>query len=255
MSCRESSYSSAMFTLARYSVPLDENHVQEEYHALRRQAQHDGEEIPAPTEQEVQEALDRSLLWVRHHPMPPRQRASLVERLEDAQKSPLPDGTTWYATRRLSQRLIAMTDPLYCQSRLDSLSHASRETSNLMETLRDKQVSSSPVDVSERATTKERVAQIDDAVESARKDIASAARVLGSEKPIKKMSQDSTLLRCDALADEIEDFNDFFKQQRNTLYAGYDAREPEALRKVYYVNRYLASARRALSEINGVTPE
>jgi len=256
MSCRETPYSSAMFTLARYNIPIEDSHVQEEYHALRRQIQKDGEESTQPTQEEYHAEIDRTILLVRHHPMPAHQRKSLLARLNEAKDSEAPDATTWHATRKLSQRLIAMTDPLYCQSRSDALMGDTKQISELMENLRDREVFfvREKLTPEEIAETKTKISDLRVAVVSARKAVAAAkSSVLRNlVKPI--TPEKSTLLECDALADEAESLRDTLREQRKTLYSGYDSRDSETLRALYAANRHITAARQLLNQVLTATP-
>lgn len=265
MSCRDTAYSSAMFTLAREGCPLEEKHCQEEYHLLRRRVADGLIDTPQPpSADELATELDRYSLWVRHSPtLPTGQRRSLLDRLAAARNDPPPDATTWYATRSLSRRLTSMTDPGFLSGRIHEVEQLGEQATSLVESARTRLSRSERlrgrVPDSERLSLKE-AAEADlertrGGVRAASACLARAHHMLTGDPSPAPAGTGSDLLDCDTLIDQAHDLDETISERMADLYRSYDRRDPEALTRAYLVNRHVLAAQAALTQALAKGPQ
>lgn len=99
MSCRSTHASSAATTFARLNCDLNDVQVLSAFHAIRAEAPRDA---AAPTRREYHEWVEAEMALIAIHPnLSDARRASLLARMDRALKSPVVDGRTWVALRRI----------------------------------------------------------------------------------------------------------------------------------------------------------
>lgn len=144
MSCRSTPANSAATTFARLNSDLNDVQTLSAFHLLRAEA---GQTAEPPTRRDWMEHIAAERALIEWHPnLTDARRRSLLRRLDEAAKQPLPDGPTWAALRRirghtqtqsreLANRYQALADRL--NTDLDTVRRRAAELAAEVDTRRD----------------------------------------------------------------------------------------------------------------------
>ena len=102
MSCRNTTYGSAMTSFAMITSGLTERQTLSTYHALRRTSA--ARHSTVPDEVEWNTFLDNQITLVEESTLTPARRRSVIDRLERSRET-IPDATSWYAVSHIRSSL------------------------------------------------------------------------------------------------------------------------------------------------------